>query len=387
MASRASCATPSSETSPAINPARWSGRATRSPYGSSKSTSDAIESLCLTKNLPQDGKRSPWKREAISRCPVQQQLSGTREHPNREALTAAVRPLPPRRVPGSRSARCARPGARPRPALVEMQYVGAAVAADEPPELPLGGRLAVPGAGDGGGGRRPEAQPDVKRHIRIMSGAPTCCKPRETEDGRRPTPSPPAATPARPVIEKMFRPGGRVTVPARARTDSPPARRPSSPHRADRRPQGLPALDAGDRRRRPPAQYLLRRAPADGSGARGFLYRDPHRPRAYRVRSDQHADLQEWAVMFDELAQARRPMAQGIAWFDCLLVEERVAALRLLVRITVDGLQAGSVGFAGGWLPLTWFRRRSGRRGAGPRCGCSAPRRSPPPAQAGCCRR
>lgn len=40
--------------------------------------------------------------------------------------------------------------------------------------------------------------------------------------------------------------------------------------------------------------------------------------------------------MFNELAQERRPMTQGIAWFDSLLAEEQVAALRLLSHYCVQ---------------------------------------------------
>lgn len=46
--------------------------------------------------------------------------------------------------------------------------------------------------------------------------------------------------------------------------------------------------------------------------------------------------MNEWAVMFNELAQERRPMAQGLAWFDGLVVEEQVAALRLLSHYCVQ---------------------------------------------------
>ncbi|WP_432246636.1 transcriptional repressor LexA [Streptomyces sanyensis] len=56
---------------------------------------------------------------------------------------------------------------------------------------------------------------------------------------------------------------------------------------------------------------------------KGFLYRDPHRPRAYRVRSDQHADLPDAPVgMTPEAVQV--PLVGRIAAGTPILAEELV---------------------------------------------------------------
>ncbi|MFF4498631.1 transcriptional repressor LexA [Streptomyces sp. NPDC001546] len=54
---------------------------------------------------------------------------------------------------------------------------------------------------------------------------------------------------------------------------------------------------------------------------KGFLYRDPHRPRAYRVRSDQHPDLPA-AGMAPEAVQV--PLVGRIAAGSPILAEELV---------------------------------------------------------------
>ncbi|MGW2232271.1 DUF5958 family protein [Streptomyces formicae] len=46
--------------------------------------------------------------------------------------------------------------------------------------------------------------------------------------------------------------------------------------------------------------------------------------------------MNESTVMFNELAQERRPMAQGLDWFEGLGVEEQFAALRLLSHYCVQ---------------------------------------------------
>ncbi|MEW1550553.1 transcriptional repressor LexA [Streptomyces tsukubensis] len=56
---------------------------------------------------------------------------------------------------------------------------------------------------------------------------------------------------------------------------------------------------------------------------KGFLYRDPHRPRAYRVRSDQHADIPDApAGMTPEAVQV--PLVGRIAAGTPILAEELV---------------------------------------------------------------
>ncbi|MFD7262673.1 DUF5958 family protein [Streptomyces sp. NPDC059874] len=46
--------------------------------------------------------------------------------------------------------------------------------------------------------------------------------------------------------------------------------------------------------------------------------------------------VNEWAIMFNELAQELRPMSEGIAWFEGLAPEDQFAVLRLLSHYCVQ---------------------------------------------------
>ncbi|MEV6733914.1 MULTISPECIES: DUF5958 family protein [unclassified Streptomyces] len=46
--------------------------------------------------------------------------------------------------------------------------------------------------------------------------------------------------------------------------------------------------------------------------------------------------MNPWAVVFNELAQERRPMSHGIEWFEGLDAEEQSAALRLLSHYCIQ---------------------------------------------------
>lgn len=56
---------------------------------------------------------------------------------------------------------------------------------------------------------------------------------------------------------------------------------------------------------------------------KGFLYRDPHRPRAYRVRSDQHADIPD-APAGTPPEAVQVPLVGRIAAWTPILAEEFV---------------------------------------------------------------